>query len=158
MQLGRWAVKNAATATVPARARAPGRGLPHLRAALGRWRLSVVVRFAAVALVAEEVLFFRLPFKPIHLLPVVAAVALLAGAAPLKNRRWLVALVAAQLLAGVVGVTLAAPDHPDGAESGRIDLRITSGVLWNDVQCREDDRGSAPGPPAGTPSPRPRPW
>ena len=72
VQLGRWAVKNAAAATVPA-----GLvllvGVPHLRAALGRWRLSVVVRFAAVALVAEEVLFFRLPFKPVHLLPVIAA-------------------------------------------------------------------------------------
>ena len=74
--------------------------------------------------------------------------ALLAGAAPLKNRRWLVALVVAQLMAGVVGVTLAAPDRPDGAESGRIDLHITSGVLWNDVQCREDDRKRGPWPTA----------
>ena len=101
-----------------------------------------MVRFAAVVLVAEEVLFFRLPFKPVHLLPVIAAVALLAGAAPLANRRWLAALVVAQLVGAFVGTTLAAPDRPDGAESGTIELHLTSGVLLNDVRCRlrDDDR------------------
>ena len=145
VQLGRWAVKNAAAATVPA-----GIvlliGLPHLWAALRRWRLSVVVRFAAIVLVAEEVLFFRLPFKPVHLLPVIAAVALLAGAAPLRSRRWLAALVVAQLVGAFVGTTLAAPDRPDGAESGRIEVRVTSGVLWNDVHCRLEDRERGPWP------------
>jgi hypothetical protein len=121
-------------------------GARHLRDALRRWRLSVVVRFAAVLLVAEELLFFRLPFKPVHLLPVVAAVALLAGAAPLANRRWLVALVAAQLIAALVGTTLAAPDHPDGAESGSVELHLTKGVLLNDIHCRLEDRRRGPWP------------
>jgi hypothetical protein len=145
VQLGRWAVKNTAAATVPAGIVLVV-GARHLRDALRRWRLSVVVRFAALLLVAEEVLFFRLPFKPVHLLPVVAAVALLAGAAPLANRRWLVALVAAQLLAAAVGTTLAAPDHPDGAESGRIELHLTRGVMLNDVHCRIEDRRLGPWP------------
>ncbi len=149
VQLGRWAVKNAAVATVPAGAVLLV-GLPHLRRALGRWRASVVVRFAVLALVAEEILFFRLPFKPVHLLPVVAAVVLLVGSAPLRNRRWLVALVVAQLLAAVVGTTLAAPDKPDGADSGSIRLGVTTGVLWTDVDCRLRDRGAGPWPPADT--------
>ena len=155
VQLGRWAVKNAAVATVPA-----GLvllvGLPHLWRAVRRWRASVVVRFAVLALIAEEVLFFRLPFKPVHLLPVVAAVVLLAGAAPLRNRRWLVALVAAQLVAACVGSTLAAPDKPDGADSGKVKLGLTTGVLWNDVDCRLRDRGLGPWPdeddPVGQPA------
>ena len=55
VQLGRWAVKNAAVATVPAGLVLLA-GARHLWEALQRWRLSVVVRFAAVLLVAEEVL------------------------------------------------------------------------------------------------------
>jgi hypothetical protein len=145
VQLGRWAVKNAAVATVPAGAVLLV-GLPHLGRALLRWRASVVVRFGVLALVAEEVLFFRLPFKPVHLLPVVAAVVLLAGAAPLRDRRWLVALVVAQLVAACIGTTLAAPDQPDGAESGTVHLGITTGVLWTDVDCRLRDRDLGPWP------------
>jgi hypothetical protein len=149
VQLGRWAVKNAAVATVPAGAVLLV-GLPHLLRSVRRWRASVVVRFAVLALVAEEILFFRLPFKPVHLLPVAAAVVLLAGAAPLQNRRWLVALVAAQLVAACIGSTLAAPDRPDGADSGKIHLGLTTGALWTDVDCRLRDRGAGPWPDEAT--------
>jgi hypothetical protein len=149
VQLGRWVVKNAATATVPAGVVLVV-GVRHLWRALARWRGSVVVRFAVLALVTEELLFFRLPFKPVHLLPVVAAVALLAGAAPLARRRWLVALVVAQLVGAAVGTTLAAPDHPDGADSGSVRLHLTTGVLWNDVDCRLRDRGLGSWPDATT--------
>jgi hypothetical protein len=78
----------------------------------------------------------------------VAAVALLAGAAPLTRRRWLLALIVAELLAAVVGTTLAAPDRPDGADSGKIELHVTTGVLWNDVDCRRHDRDLGPWPKA----------
>jgi hypothetical protein len=150
VQLGRWAVKNAAVATVPAGA-VLLIGLPHLGRSVRRWGASVVVRFALLALVAEEVLFFRLPFKPVHLLPVVAAVVLLAGAAPLRDRRWLVALVVAQVVAACIGTTLAAPDRPDGADSGNVKLGVTTGVLWTDVDCRLRDRDRGPWPDADDP-------
>ncbi len=143
VHLGRWAVKNLATATLPG-AVVLVVGGRHLLASLRRWRLSVLVRFAVVTTAATELLFFRLPLKPVHLLPVVAMVVLVAGLAPLAHRRWLIALVAAQLLAAVVGTTIAAPDEPDRSESGRISLRLADGVLVNDVRCRltDLDRGS----------------
>jgi len=143
--LGRWAVKNVAVIGVLA-------GVVLLvgsRAwlgALARWRESVLVRFAALAIVLSEVLYFRFPFKPLHLLPVVAGIALLVGAAPKAPRRWVAALVVAQLLGGVVGTTLAAPDVADEAQSGRIDLGITAGPLLTDVRCRLDDRDRGPWP------------
>jgi hypothetical protein len=138
VQAGRFVVKNLATATLPG-AIVLVVGGRRLLSGLARWRTSAVVRFAVVAIVLEELLFFRLPFKPVHLLPVVAATALLVGAAPLDRRRWLVALVAAQLLAGAVGATIARPDVPDHARGGSLDLRIADGVVINDLRCRLAD-------------------
>ncbi len=141
--LGRWATKNAAVIGVLG-------GLALLGSArgmvggLGRWRSSVVVRFATLMLVLTELLFLRFPFKPLHLLPVVAALALLMGSSPLLSRRWIGAVVAAQLVAGLIGTTIAAPDVVDAASSGRLELGITAGVLLTDVRCRLDDRERGP--------------
>lgn len=143
--LGRWMVKNLATATLPG-ALVLLVGGRHLFSGLRRWRASTVVRFAFLTLVLGELLFLRLPLKPVHLLPVVAAVALLVGTAPLQRRRWVYALVAAQLVAAFVGTTIAAPDVPDRADSGRLSFRIADGVVVNDARCRLDDleRGEWP--------------
>jgi hypothetical protein len=115
-------------------------GWRQVAGALGGWRTSTVARFATLTIVLGEILFFRLPFKPVHLLPVVAGFALLVGGAPRVSRRWLTALVVAQLIGAVAGTTLAAPDVEDRAQSGRIDLGLHAGVLLNDVRCRLDDR------------------
>jgi hypothetical protein len=137
--LGRWAVKNVAVVGVLG-------GLVLLvgfrtwLGALGRRQASTVVRFAVVAIVLCELLFLRFPFKPLHLLPVVAGIALVVGAAPNASRRWITALVVAQLVGGVVGTTLAAPDVADQAQSGSLELGITAGPLLTDVRCRLDDR------------------
>ena len=145
VHLGRWAVKNAAVIGVPA-------GVVFLVGvrrgfgALARWRASVVVRFAVLGFVAMELLFLRWPYKPLHLLPVVALVALLVGASPAVSRRWMVALVAAQLVGGVVGSTIGEPDVPHAATSGRVSLHVVAGPLLNDVQCRLDDREDGPWP------------
>ncbi|HJR24096.1 MAG TPA: hypothetical protein VJ804_01375 [Acidimicrobiales bacterium] len=140
--LGRWAVKNLATLTIPVGIVLVA-GWKHLREAVRRWRMSAVVRFAVLTIVAMEVLFFRLPFKPVHLLPVIAGTVLLVGTVRLDRRRWLLALVAAQLVAATVGTTLAAPDRGDDADTGRISLRPADGVIVNDVRCRlaDLDRG-----------------
>jgi len=148
VHLGRWAVKNAAVAGLLAGVVLLV-GLPRLVAALARWEQSVVVRFAAIMLVASELLFFRFPFKPTHLLPVVLATALFVGASPLITHRWVTALVVCQLIGGVVGTTLAAPDVVDAARSGRLDVSITTGVVLTDVQCRLDDREMGPWPEPG---------
>lgn len=138
VQLGRFLVKNVATATILGTL-ALVVGVRHLRAALGRRHTSVVVRFAVLAVLLAEVRFLLFPDKPVHLIPVVAAVALLAGAAPLTRRRWLAALVVAQLVSGLVGSTIAAPDQDDGRDSGRLRFRPADGALVNDVRCRLDD-------------------
>ena len=138
VQLGRFAVKNVATATILGTITLLV-GLRHLRAAAARRRLSAVARFALVAVLLGELLFLAFPDKPVHLLPVVAAVALLVGAAPLADRRWLLVLVAAQLVSALVGSTLAAPDEADGRDSGKLRFRPADGVLVNDVRCRLDD-------------------
>ena len=150
LNLGRWAVKNAAVIGVPA-------GIVFLLGvrrgfgALARWRASTVVRFSVMTLLAMEVLFLRWPYKPVHLLPVVAAVALLVGASPSVKQRWLVALFAAQLVGGLVGSTIGEPDVPHNATSGRIAMELTEGPLLNDVRCRLDDRDAGPWPDPADP-------
>jgi hypothetical protein len=150
LHLGRWAVKNAAVIGVPA-------GIVFLLGirrgfgALARWRASVVVRFSVLLILSSEILFLRLPYKPVHLLPVVAGVALLVGASPAVKQRWLVALVAAQLLGGVVSSTIGEPDVPPHASTGRIAFQLTEGPLLNDVRCRLDDRRDGPWPDPSDP-------
>jgi len=145
VHLGRWAVKNAAVIGVPAGVVFVV-GVRRGFGALARWRASVVVRFAVLGFVAMELLFLRWPYKPLHLLPVVALVALLVGASPAVSQRWMVALVAAQLVGGVVGSTIGEPDVPHAATSGRVSLHVVAGPLLNDVQCRLDDREDGPWP------------
>jgi hypothetical protein len=142
---GRFLVKNLATATIPGAAVLVVGGR-RLLAGVARWRDSALVRFAVLAVVLTELSFLRFPFKPLHLLPVVAAVALLVGTAPLARRRWITALIVAQLFAAFVGTTIAAPDHPDDANGGHLSVRIADGVVVNDLRCRlEDlDRGEWP--------------
>jgi hypothetical protein len=142
---GRFLVKNLATATIPGAAVLIV-GSRRLLAGVARWRDSALVRFAVLAVVLTELSFLRFPFKPLHLLPVVAAVALLVGTAPLARRRWITVLIVAQLFAAFVGTTIAAPDHPDDANGGHLSVRIADGVVVNDLRCRlEDlDRGEWP--------------
>jgi hypothetical protein len=145
VHLGRWAVKNLALVGVLGGIVLLV-GLPKLVAALERRRVSTIVRFAALTIVVSELLYFRFPFKPVHLLPVMAGTALLVGASPRVTQRWVAALVVAQLIGGLVGATVAAPDVEDAARSGRIDLSITAGPLLTDVRCRLDDRERGPWP------------
>ena len=102
----------------PRRRRAPRRRPPTCWRRVGRWQASVDRPVRRGPIVFSELLFFRLPFKPLHLLPVVAGIALLVGASPRVTQRFLAVLVVAQLAGGVVGTTLAAPDVEDAARSG----------------------------------------
>ena len=145
VHLGRWAVKNLAVVG-PLAGIVLLLGVPKLIGALKRGPASTIVRFSVFAIVVTELLFFRFPFKPLHLLPVVAALALLVGASPLATQRWLAALVVAQLVGGLVSLTFASPDTPDAARSGRIDVSLTAGPLLTDVRCRFDDRELGPWP------------
>jgi len=149
VHLGRWAVKNLALVG-PLAGIVLLLGIPKALAALGRWSTSALVRFSALVIIVSELLYFRFPFKPMHLLPVVAATALLVGASPLVTKRWVIALVVAQLIGGLVSATFAAPDVQDAARSGRVDVSITAGPLLTDVRCRFDDRDLGPWPDPAT--------
>lgn len=143
--LGRWGIKNVAFFGVLAGPVLLA-GLPRLVGAWPTWRTSVAFRFGILAVVVAEVLYFRFPFKPLHLIPAAVGVALVVGHLGGSARRWLVVVVVAQLLGGVVTTTLAAPDVEDAASSGRIDLGLTTGPLLTDVRCRLDDRDDGPYP------------
>lgn len=150
--LGRWFVKNLAVMTVPG-ALALAIGGPALWFGLRRWTELPTVRFAVVVVVLGEALFLRLPFKPVHLLPVVAAAVLLAAA---SDRRWLLpALVAAQVVGGAVGLSVARPNVDDRATRGHVELDLVRGPLWNDIGCRLDDRDLGPWPDPSDPAEEP---
>lgn len=151
LNAGRWAAKNAAVIGVPAGI-VLVLGIRRGFGALARWRASVVVRFAVFVIIGSELLYFRFPFKPVHLLPVVAGVALLVGASPAVKQRWLVALVVAQLVGGVVSSTIGEPDVPHHARGGKVVLHLVEGPLLNDVRCRLDDRRDGPWPDAADPA------
>jgi hypothetical protein len=151
VHLGRWAVKNLAFIGLPALVVLLW-GIRSLGAPLARWRDSVVIRFAIGVVVTSELLFFRLPFKPVHLLPVAAALALVVALSQRASRRWVTALVVAQLVGGLVGLTVAAPDVESAARSGRFDVAITSGPILTDVRCRLDDRAAGPWMDPGSPA------
>jgi hypothetical protein len=143
VHLGRWLVKNAAFIGLPAAVVLAG-GAPRLARACRGWRVSTPLRFALLALVVTEVLYLRYPLKPLHLLPVAACLALLVGHLRLDARRWLAALILAQVVGGLVGTTIASPDVEDRATTGQLELGPTTGPLLTDIQCRLDDRDDGP--------------
>ncbi len=152
-QLGRWATKNLAVFGV-AGAVVLVAMAPIWLGAVRRWSTSAVVRFAVLGLLATELLFLRLPLKPVHLLPAVAFVALLAGASPRATPRWLGVLIASQVLHAVVSLQVAEPDEIDAATTGRFEPALVAGVLITDVDCRLDDRERGPWPDPAEPAER----
>jgi uncharacterized membrane protein len=141
--LGRLAIKNVAFFGVLA-GLVLAFGLPRLRRAWPSWHTSTTFRFAVLAFAATEVVYFRFPFKPLHLIPAAMAVALVIGHFGTEARRWIGVLIVAQLIGGLVTTTLAAPDVEDRASSGEIQLGLTAGPLLTDVRCRLDDRDDGP--------------
>jgi hypothetical protein len=143
VHVGRWLIKNVAFFGVLAGAVLLF-GIPRLRRVWPAWHTSIPFRFAVLGFVAVELLYLRFPFKLVHLIPAGMAVALSIGHLGPSARRWIGALIAAQLIGGIVTTTLAAPDVVDRATGGEIELGVTEGPLVTDVQCRLDDRDDGP--------------
>lgn len=148
--LARWGVKNLAFFGLPATLVLCG-GAGVLLGAARRWHVDPLVRFALLTAVAAEAVFLRFPWKPIHLLPVAVAVAILVATSPRLRTGFAVALVAANLSLAVVSFQVAAPDTPDAATGGRFDPGLGPGVVVNDLRCRADRRAEGPWPPIGSP-------
>ncbi|HEX4902395.1 MAG TPA: hypothetical protein VFV42_06270 [Acidimicrobiales bacterium] len=149
--VGRWGVKNIGFFGVP--------GLvvlavlaPVLLAGLRLARRDVLVRFAGVVVVVAELLFLRFPWKPVHLLPVLVAVAIVLAASPRTRLVHVAAVVGAQLLLAVLSITVAEPDVTNAATSGRLHLGVTWGVLVNEVDCRIDPPFDGGWPDLDTPA------
>ena len=137
VMVARWGIKNVAffgvATIVVVVVRSPAVG-----AALGRFRDDVLVRFAVFGAVATELLFLRFPWKPLHLLPLAVMLALFLATSPAVSGRLVAVVVGSQLLLAVVGVSLAEPDVPGAATSGRFAPGLTPGVVANEIRCRLD--------------------
>jgi hypothetical protein len=149
--VGRWGVKNIAFFGVPSLLVLVVL-VPVLLAGLQRARRDVLARFAVFVALAAELLFLRFPWKPVHLLPVLVAVAVLLAASPRTRTVHVAALVASQLVLAVGSITVAEPDITNAATTGRLHLGVTWGVLVNEVDCRVDPPFEGTWPDLDTPA------
>ncbi len=123
--------------------------VPATYRAVLRWRVDWLVRVGAITLVISQVLFLRFPWKMGHLLPTLVGLALILARALGDRPRLLWALVATQVLYGLVSVTLITPDNPNAATGGRLTFQPRWGALVTDVRCRADDPDAWEGPGIG---------
>jgi hypothetical protein len=137
VQLGRTAAKDVLLLGIPTTVLVLA-ALPSLVVALRRWSDSWAVRFATVGLLGSQLLFLRFPWKMAHLLPSLVCLAVLLAVALEDRVRWLMAIVALQVLFSVVRVDVLAPDDAGQAGGARIEPTITWGPLVTDWQCRRE--------------------
>jgi len=136
--LGRALAKDLLLVGLPSAVLVLATAVPALVAALRSWSTSWLVRFAAVGLVASQVLFVRFPWKMAHLLPSLLCLVVLLAVALEARPRVLMALVGLQLLFAVVRVDVIAPDDANEASSVRLRPTIVAGPVVRDWQCRLD--------------------
>ncbi|WP_421121029.1 hypothetical protein ACE2AJ_07060 [Aquihabitans daechungensis] len=113
--------------------------LPAAIAAIRSWSSSWLVRFAIPGLVLSQVLFIRFPWKMAHLLPTLLCVAILYTVALQERPRVLMAMVALQLVFGVVRIDVLAPNDANEASGGTFSPGVIAGPVLTDWRCRRDD-------------------
>lgn len=112
--------------------------LPAAIAAIRSWRAMWLVRFALCGLALSQLLFIRFPWKMAHLLPTLVCIAILYAVALQDRPRVLMAMVALQVLFGIVRLDVLAPDDANEANGARLRPTITWGPVITDWQCRRD--------------------
>jgi hypothetical protein len=110
--------------------------VPALWRSLRRWREDRLVRIAALGFLATEMLFLQLPWKLAHLLPALLMLLLWLGATDRNRRPWMIVLIVAVAINGVVAFRPFTPDRPDQSASADFDPVFMYGLLLNDVRCR----------------------
>lgn len=138
VQLGRAAAKDVLVLGIPTTLLVLA-AIPALIAALKRWSASWLVRFGTVGLVLSQLLFIRFPWKMAHLLPSLLCLAIILAVALGDRRRWLMTMVALQLVFCFVRVDVIAPDDANEASGGKVSPTITAGPFLTDLRCRRDD-------------------
>jgi hypothetical protein len=141
--LGRFVYKNYATAG-PVLLVVLLVAVPALVMALRRWGHDPMLRFAVLAFVVSQGLYFMMPWKAAHLLPSLFALVLWIGASARNRRPFLWVLIAALAVNGLFSVRLLSPDRPGEAEGGKWDPALGVGWLVNDVRCRLDVMDETP--------------
>jgi hypothetical protein len=116
--------------------------VPAVVVALRHWRGSWITRFAAVGAAGATVLFIRFPWKMGHLMPLLVCVALLLAVALAHRPRLLLALIALQLLYGVVNIEVFEPNNPNRATEARFGWEVKWGPLVVDTRCRREDESA----------------
>ena len=133
--VGRFGVKNYAAAGL-ALIVVVALALPALVRSLRRWGVDPLVRFAVLAAVVTEGLFFVVPWKLAHLLPSLLALVLWVAASERNRRPFLWLLIGATALNGIVAFRPFTTDTPDDAKSADFEPAVTLGLLLNDIDCR----------------------
>jgi Glycosyltransferase family 87 len=110
--------------------------VPALWRSLRRWREDRLVRIAALGFFATEMLFLQLPWKLAHLLPALLMLLLWLGATDRNRRPWMILLIVAVALNGIVAFRPFTPDRPDQSASANFEPVFMYGLLLNDVRCR----------------------
>lgn len=110
--------------------------VPALLASLRHWARAPLVRFAVLALIATQALFFQFPWKGVHLLPAVMALVLWIAASTRNTRPFLWALVVAGVVNGLVAFRPLAPDRANDSRGARWDPAFQPGLVLNDIDCR----------------------
>lgn len=111
---------------------------PALLRALRNWDRDPMLRFAVLGLLAIELLFLRMPWKPAHLVPAVLAFVLWIGASERNRRPFLWVVVAAIAVNGLVVFRPFVADKPNSTGGGDFAPTITVGWLANDIRCRAE--------------------
>jgi hypothetical protein len=138
VQAGRAAAKDVLVLGIPTTLLVLA-AIPALFAATRQWSTTWLVRFGLVGLVLSQLLFLRFPWKMAHLLPTLLCIAILLAVALEDRRRWLMAMVALQLVFGFVRVDVIAPNDANQASGGKIAPTVTAGPVLTDWRCRRDD-------------------
>ena len=111
---------------------------PALVVALRRWRADPLLRLGVLGTAISAGLYFVFPWKFTHLLPALLMVLLWLASSVRNHRPFLMVLIAALALNGLVTVRLLTPDKAAEASTGTWNPAITLGILANDVACRID--------------------
>ena len=112
--------------------------LPALFRAIGKWRVSWLVRFALPGLVLSQILFVRFPWKMPHLLPCLLCLAILLAVALDRRPALLYALVVCQVLYIGLRIDVIRPDDPNKATGGRVAVDAGWGPVVVDLRCRHE--------------------
>ena len=111
---------------------------PAMVRSLRHWGHDPLLRFAVLGLVATELLFLRMPWKPAHLVPCLLAVVLWIAASERNRRPFLWLVIGAMVLNGLVTFRPFIADAPDSTGGGDFEPAVTTGWLVNDIGCRAD--------------------